>query len=254
MAKRPPSSWTIGRSSGGITGRTSRIIQVGRCRRLAEGLDHAQPLDRLLAALTARGLGLLAEVGGLQRRGRSGLSSSLIAGAPIPALKTLPNFSTYSRYSVSVSRSRGVSDSSSGGWSRSPGGARSSSPAPACSASARGTLGVGAPAGRSRPRRASRADCTRRAVCSRAPSGARQPLLDAGRLILVEDGALLDHHLVVDPVARARSLGRRLACRAASLDPGVDRRPPTARSVGGVLLALGLEAPDLAPRPRPDGR
>ena len=31
VAKRPPSSWTIGRSSGGITGTTSRIIQSGRC-------------------------------------------------------------------------------------------------------------------------------------------------------------------------------------------------------------------------------
>ena len=30
MAKRPPSSWTIGRSSGGITGTASRIIQSGR--------------------------------------------------------------------------------------------------------------------------------------------------------------------------------------------------------------------------------
>ena len=30
MANRPPSSWTIGRSSGGITGTASRIIQSGR--------------------------------------------------------------------------------------------------------------------------------------------------------------------------------------------------------------------------------
>jgi hypothetical protein len=29
VAKRPPSSWTIGRSSGGITGTASRIIQSG---------------------------------------------------------------------------------------------------------------------------------------------------------------------------------------------------------------------------------
>ena len=33
MAKRPPSSWTIGRSSGGITGTTSRIIARGSLTR-----------------------------------------------------------------------------------------------------------------------------------------------------------------------------------------------------------------------------
>ena len=51
VAKRPPSSWTIGRRSGGMTGRTDRIIQSGRVPAAAEGLDEAEPLDRLLAAL-----------------------------------------------------------------------------------------------------------------------------------------------------------------------------------------------------------
>ena len=57
MAKRPPSSCTIGRSSGGITGTTSRIIARGSLTRrpllvaAVERGDDLQPLDRLLLAL-----------------------------------------------------------------------------------------------------------------------------------------------------------------------------------------------------------
>ena len=45
----------MGRRSGGMTGRTDRIIHSGRLPRAPEGLDQAQPLDRLLAALAGRG-------------------------------------------------------------------------------------------------------------------------------------------------------------------------------------------------------
>ena len=50
MAKRPPSSWTMGRRSGGMTGSTERIDPLGARAGAAEGLDEAQPLDGLLAA------------------------------------------------------------------------------------------------------------------------------------------------------------------------------------------------------------
>ena len=63
MAKRPPSSCTIGRSSGGITGTTSRIIALGSFVRrplfgvaTVEAGDDLQALDRLLAALGAERL------------------------------------------------------------------------------------------------------------------------------------------------------------------------------------------------------
>ncbi len=46
MAKRPPSSWTIGRSSGGITGTTSRIIQSGL---LSDFTNASTTLRRLTA-------------------------------------------------------------------------------------------------------------------------------------------------------------------------------------------------------------
>src|SRR4026208_825383 len=72
VAKRPPSSWTMGRRSGGMTGRTDRIIHSRRVpdlrnaplsrrrlvyfpRRPAAGLpkrlDRPEALDVLLAAL-----------------------------------------------------------------------------------------------------------------------------------------------------------------------------------------------------------
>ena len=60
MAKRPPSSGTSGRSSGGITGMTVSTIHSGRLPRLAEDLDQLQPLDDLLRLQLA---GRLGEVG-----------------------------------------------------------------------------------------------------------------------------------------------------------------------------------------------
>ena len=52
VAKRPPSSWTIGRSSGGITGTTSRIIAFGSLSRRpwsSRWLNEATILRRLMA-------------------------------------------------------------------------------------------------------------------------------------------------------------------------------------------------------------
>ena len=62
VANRPPSSWTIGRRSGGMTGSTDRIIHSGRVPRAAERLDEPQPLDGLLAAHPGRGPDLAVEV------------------------------------------------------------------------------------------------------------------------------------------------------------------------------------------------
>jgi hypothetical protein len=52
VAKRPPSSWTIGRSSGGITGTTSRIIALGSLIRRpcsSRRLNEATIFSRLIA-------------------------------------------------------------------------------------------------------------------------------------------------------------------------------------------------------------
>src|ERR1044072_4904466 len=79
VAKRPPSSWTMGRRSGGMTGRTDRIIQPGRARlrrvagavarggvavlHLAEGLHRLEALELVahLAQLVLEPLGLILE-------------------------------------------------------------------------------------------------------------------------------------------------------------------------------------------------
>ena len=67
MANRPPSSCTIGRRSGGITGTESRIIAAvvdppAVLVATVEGGDDLEPLDDLLAALGRQGL---APVGGV---------------------------------------------------------------------------------------------------------------------------------------------------------------------------------------------
>ena len=73
MAKRPPSSCTIGRSSGGITGTTSRIMASGSLTRwpcVVARLNAEtilRPLDRLLLALgRQRALALRRVDGGLE--------------------------------------------------------------------------------------------------------------------------------------------------------------------------------------------
>ena len=63
VAKRPPSSGTRGRSSGGITGSTSRIIHSGLLPDLRNDFDDAQALGELqLLLLRSFGLHLLANL------------------------------------------------------------------------------------------------------------------------------------------------------------------------------------------------
>ena len=86
MAKRPPSSCTIGRSSGGITGTASRIIHSGRFSLVVNALTT-------LSRLIARCCFWPFEVRIVSRRNAASasrsrsLSSSRIASAPMPPLK-----------------------------------------------------------------------------------------------------------------------------------------------------------------------
>lgn len=102
VANLPPSNCTIGRSSGGITGITSRIIHSGRSpdfrkasttsrRRIARTLRCP-----LLSRSSTRSSSLNLSISICS-------SSSLIASAPIPARKRVPYCSFNSRYSDSVS-------------------------------------------------------------------------------------------------------------------------------------------------------
>ena len=100
VAKRPPSSWTMGRSSGGMTGRMSMIIHSGRL-----------PL-RWNASTTSRRLTIFAFFWPLAssssaRSCSESLAQSiccrsfLMASAPMPASKSSSYFSRMSRYSFS---------------------------------------------------------------------------------------------------------------------------------------------------------
>ena len=62
MAKRPPSSCTIGRSSGAITGTAARIIHSGLLPLRKERFDDFEALDRLDALLARRFLEFVAQV------------------------------------------------------------------------------------------------------------------------------------------------------------------------------------------------
>jgi hypothetical protein len=84
VAKRPPSSWTIGRSSGEMTGTTSRIIHSGRLRLMSASYD-LEALDRTGAALALGDDDLLAQLAGELAPGRLRPRSSLIASAPMLA-------------------------------------------------------------------------------------------------------------------------------------------------------------------------
>ena len=96
VANRPPSSCTIGRSSGGITGSTSMIIHVGSL------------LDLRNDSTTSRRLMMRsffcpeASFSSARRFSESSsrlisCRSSLIASAPMPALKSSSYFSRMSR-------------------------------------------------------------------------------------------------------------------------------------------------------------
>ena len=90
VANRPPSSWTIGRSSGGMTGSTSSTIHVG----LAFDFRKSSTTFRRLIAFCLRwpledfdsSRSLYISVVSSMRD-----SSSRTASAPMPALKARPN-------------------------------------------------------------------------------------------------------------------------------------------------------------------
>ena len=89
MAKRPPSSWTIGRSSGGMTGRTERIIHSGR---VPERRKASIRRSRLIAFL--RRWPEVVRTSTWRERPSSSRSirvmMSRTASAPMPAQKTRP--------------------------------------------------------------------------------------------------------------------------------------------------------------------
>ncbi len=114
VAKRPPSNWTIGLNSGGITGITSSIIHSGRL----PDLRNASTTSRRRVARMRRwpevSLISLRKLSACDSRSISS-SSFLIASAPIPALNPFWYFSRYSRYSLSLSScflAKGVSPGS----------------------------------------------------------------------------------------------------------------------------------------------
>ena len=103
VANLPPSSCTIGRSSGGMTGRTSKIIHSGR-------LPLLRNASMISMRLTARrrfcpeefsSITFLSSALSLSRS--TAMSSSLMASAPMPVLnEPAPNCSSFSIFSRSV--------------------------------------------------------------------------------------------------------------------------------------------------------
>jgi hypothetical protein len=100
VAKRPPSSCTIGLSSGGITGTTSRIIHSG----LFPDVRNASTTSSLLIARIFfwpldSSSSFRSSFASASRS--ISINSSFIASAPIPARKLFPKFTILSRYSLS---------------------------------------------------------------------------------------------------------------------------------------------------------
>ncbi len=114
VANRPPSSCTIGRSSGGITGITSRIIHSGRFPELRNASTTSRRRTALIRRCPVESR-ISARSSSLSFSRSMSSSRRLTASAPIPAVKRLPYFSRYSRYSVSLSScffAKGVSPGS----------------------------------------------------------------------------------------------------------------------------------------------
>ena len=89
VAKRPPSSCTMGRSSGGITGITSRIIHSGRLPESRKFSTISMRFSRRLSVL--RPLSSILRRSSADRASRSMPSSSVrMASAPMPAVKAMP--------------------------------------------------------------------------------------------------------------------------------------------------------------------
>ena len=115
MAKRPPSSGTSGRRSGGITGTTVRIIHSGL---LPDAMKASISLSRLpyfffLMSLSVSPISARKSACILSRS--SALSISRIASAPMVAVNlSAPNSSCALRYSSSDSNWRSLSGVSPG--------------------------------------------------------------------------------------------------------------------------------------------
>ncbi len=90
MAKRPPSSCTIGRSSGGITGTASRTIHSGRFSDLMKALTTFRRLIARCCRCPFEVRIVSRSESASATRSRS-LSRSRIASAPMPPRKYTPN-------------------------------------------------------------------------------------------------------------------------------------------------------------------
>ena len=101
VAKRPPSSWTIGRKSGGITGIASITIQSGRLPDLRKASKMSK--RRIARVLFWPWADFKFSFNSATSPSRStSCNNSLMASAPILALNLLPYSSNFSRYSRSV--------------------------------------------------------------------------------------------------------------------------------------------------------
>ena len=101
VAKRPPSNWTIGRKSGGITGITSITIQLGW---LPEARKASKMSKRRMARVRFWPEAVFnSSFNCATSPSKSTLSNNCFtASAPIAALKAWPYCSRFSRYSRSV--------------------------------------------------------------------------------------------------------------------------------------------------------
>ena len=101
VAKRPPSSCTMGRISGGITGTTSRIIHSGRLPEIRNASTTSKRF-RIRTRFCPEAVAS-SSLSSLDNWSRSISSKSfLMASAPMLASKSSSYFSRISRYSFSV--------------------------------------------------------------------------------------------------------------------------------------------------------
>ncbi len=101
-AKRPPSSWTIGRISGGITGITSSIIHS---RRFPDFRNASTTSSRLIIRAFFCPVAVSSSALSWADNSLTSIweSSSFIASAPMPTRNALPYISRYSMYIRSLS-------------------------------------------------------------------------------------------------------------------------------------------------------
>ena len=101
VAKRPPSSWTMGRMSGGHTGTASRIIHSGRLPEMRKASTTSRRL-RMRTRFWPEAVSSSSFSSSLVFSTSISSSSFLMASAPMPASKSSSYFSFKSRYSFSV--------------------------------------------------------------------------------------------------------------------------------------------------------